>query len=336
MSHAIIDRHDRLRSTVSTSLASDTEQTNYRYCREIFRRPEDNVQPSGYTQAVDLWSVGCVTAVLLTCKSLFAEGDDYLNHVDGPEYYEALYNMVHADGWQHISTKAKDFIARCIALDESERITASQALRHIWLCHEGYADLMQAAYEHAIKDWKPRVKRSDFIEYIDTSDAVRRTAQADLVKHIADEVKSRHFNEFASPVASPMVPHRADANANTHAMQSLRINDDFPQIGDEEDPGHVEPCDLAPSVTQLQNVSSSQSQPSRLPHGHHDKRGKSTVDCSIAALAPPSTQVFTKAQGIRPFGTAAWPYEGTDESQIAEARYYDAASADRRRCGLSL
>ena len=269
-------------------MASGTEQTNYRYHREIFRRPEDNVHPSGYTQAVDLWSVGCVTAVLLTCKSLFAEGDDYLNHVDGPEHYEALYNMAHADGWQRISPKAKDFIERCIALDESERLTASQALRHSWFCHEGYADLIQAAYQHAIKDWKPRLKLSNVIEYIDTSNAVDRIARAGLVKQIANEVKSRHFNESTSSA----LPSRTPTRAHVHAMQSLRIHDIIPRIGADDDTANVEPSDLTPSVTQLRNVFNSQSPPSAVMNGHYDPRGDTMIDCSIAALAPPRAQAL--------------------------------------------
>ncbi|XP_066593295.1 uncharacterized protein [Prorops nasuta] len=101
--------------------------------REILGTP-DYVAPEilhyePITLAADMWSLGVTTYVLLTGFSPFGGETDQetfqnisLGEVDFPE-----------ELFDDISPQAKDFVAKLLLLDPSERMTARQSLRHDWL-----------------------------------------------------------------------------------------------------------------------------------------------------------------------------------------------------------
>ena len=88
---------------------------------------------SDYTTAVDMWSVGVITYVLLTGFHPFASEDDVetIKKVLAADYFfpDELF--------KDISPEAKDFIDRCLALDPKKRITAAEALQHPWITGGG-------------------------------------------------------------------------------------------------------------------------------------------------------------------------------------------------------
>jgi len=83
----------------------------------------------GYTNAVDIWSIGVVTYVMLCGSPPFYGNDDR----------EVFLKILQADykffspEWDSISTEAKDFIRVLLVLDPNRRPTASQCLDAPWI-----------------------------------------------------------------------------------------------------------------------------------------------------------------------------------------------------------
>lgn len=79
--------------------------------------------------ATDMWSVGVICYVLLSGMSPFMGDNDM----------ETMANVTRAtydfddEAFEPISDLAKDFIAKLLVRDQSERLTPSQCLKHPWL-----------------------------------------------------------------------------------------------------------------------------------------------------------------------------------------------------------
>ena len=87
---------------------------------------------TGYSDAVDLWSIGIITYVLLCGYPPFY----------AKEQRELFTQILNADyefpeeDWAQISEDAKDFIRHLLVVDPNERMTATQALHHKWLADD--------------------------------------------------------------------------------------------------------------------------------------------------------------------------------------------------------
>ncbi|KAK6492304.1 serine/threonine-protein kinase H1-like [Huso huso] len=82
-----------------------------------------------YTSAVDMWALGVITYILLSGSMPFED-----------ENRTRLYRMILkgkysfvGDPWPSVSNLAKDYINRLLTVDPSERMTATQALKHPWI-----------------------------------------------------------------------------------------------------------------------------------------------------------------------------------------------------------
>jgi serine/threonine protein kinase len=108
----------------------------------------------GYTKAVDMWALGCVTVVLLTGGSAFIDPKtgQYSEKLASECSLEQLNND---PDWKFVNKRSKNFVYRLIVLDEAERMTAKQALQHHWFTNEICKKSFEMNYESAIKDWKP-------------------------------------------------------------------------------------------------------------------------------------------------------------------------------------
>lgn len=146
---------------------------------------------SGYSQAIDIWSIGCVTAILLTNEHLFPDAPDLrANDVAIPHLRMNLSKLDNDRRWQSIGHRAKSFIRGCLATDENKRLTAKQCLALEWFQHPHYKAEFDAAYKHAIADWRPREYDDDVVEFIDTSHI--RIAREPTPE---EDTRSRHFDE---------------------------------------------------------------------------------------------------------------------------------------------
>ncbi|EEP79368.1 predicted protein [Uncinocarpus reesii 1704] len=109
----------------------------------------------GYTKSVDLWSLGCVTVVLLTGGSPFQdpETQQYSRKLAKECNLELLDNIKE---WSHVGPRAKGFVHGLLILDEKRRMTAKAALMHAWFTNSTHKEIFDRIYQKAISDWKPR------------------------------------------------------------------------------------------------------------------------------------------------------------------------------------
>ncbi|KAK5111201.1 hypothetical protein LTR62_005229 [Meristemomyces frigidus] len=185
-----------------------------------FRR--DPKHSRGYSKAIDIWSVGCLAGILLTGEAMpFLE--------DSQESTAWSLNFMHDDMhpkyslWCKASRAAKSFIEACLNIDEAQRPTAPEALQHDWFTNKYYGIELEAAYQRAIQDWRPRPANANLIEFIDTSEIPRNVEQVSSQSSplpYDTQVRSHHFgskmtNEYRpllaeaiskSPTTRPAVP----------------------------------------------------------------------------------------------------------------------------------
>ncbi|KAI1915371.1 hypothetical protein LOZ61_001770 [Ophidiomyces ophidiicola] len=133
----------------------------------------------GYTKSVDLWSLGCVTAVLLTGGSPF-------QHSSSQAYSRKLAqecnleSLERSDEWIKVGKRAKSFVRRLLVLDENLRMTAKESLQHEWFTNPSHKLAFNKIYQKEISDWKPR------------SDVLAGLKEPDIKSPMAHETLSSH------------------------------------------------------------------------------------------------------------------------------------------------
>lgn len=120
-----------------------------------------------------MWSLGCLTAALLIGTSIFVDPHDSAyrtNSTAAITTAAATCDLTKLDtepSWKGVSRQAKDFVKQVVRLDENERLSAEQALKHPWFSEGSRKALFQKSYEKAIEGWKPHRPGLDFIEDLD-------------------------------------------------------------------------------------------------------------------------------------------------------------------------
>lgn len=118
--------------------------------REVHRS-----NPRGYTKAVDLWSLGCVTAVALVGYVPF---DESSTSVSG-----GLANLDAELKSLDTGPYARDFLRKLLVLDESKRMEVKEALRHAWFTNPAHTRDFEERYRRVIQDWRPRTREEPVI-----------------------------------------------------------------------------------------------------------------------------------------------------------------------------
>ena len=118
---------------------------------------EIRLQQVGYTKAADLWSLGCVTAVLLTGSPAFDGQSDHIAQelVELKTYLKEL----EVDEW------ATDFVLNLLVRDVNKRLTAKEALCHFWFTNPVTGPEVQRRCRAAIQHWTPkRLERPEIVD----------------------------------------------------------------------------------------------------------------------------------------------------------------------------
>lgn len=83
-----------------------------------------------YGKAVDVWSIGVISYILLCGYPPFYDENDanlFAQILKGEFEFDSPY-------WDDISESAKDFIRQLMCVDVNKRYTCRQALQHPWIC----------------------------------------------------------------------------------------------------------------------------------------------------------------------------------------------------------
>ena len=178
---------------------------------EVYLRPDDQHAnfKSGYNEAVDVWSVGCLAGTLLTNAFLFPRdrtGHSHNSAHDDTADLTVAFNLKFLDtseDWQGASRKCKSFIRGCAMVDNSQRLTVAQALQHPWVAHPSFVAEMHAEYARAIADWTPRASPKDLIEYLRPALPNKEALESGYEARLQQEVRSHHFSSPTATVPGP-------------------------------------------------------------------------------------------------------------------------------------
>lgn len=189
-------------------------------------RPDEG-HHSGYNEAVDIWSVGCLTGTLLTNTFLFPrERTDHPQDAteDDPADLQVAFSLKFLDtssDWKRASGKCKSFIKGCAMVNDSQRLTVAQALQHPWVAHPSFAAAMHAEYARAIADWTPRANASDLIEYVKAPTSSVKPSDAGFEARLHQEVRSHHFPSEPTYTLGQFRSYGASARVGTSHQSRL-------------------------------------------------------------------------------------------------------------------
>lgn len=171
-SNLLIDNYGNLK-IADFGLARSYGEQGRRYTNRVvtlwYRPPELLLGANEYDASVDMWSVGCLLAELLTRKPLFpgrdeAEQLDLIFQITGspterewprwrslpqarlvsdsriyPDQLESYFRKLAAHQGAPCSHAVVDLIVQLLKLDPSKRLSATDALGHRWFQEEPYA-----------------------------------------------------------------------------------------------------------------------------------------------------------------------------------------------------
>ncbi|KAF3689404.1 Calcium/calmodulin-dependent protein kinase type 1G [Channa argus] len=122
-----------------------------------------------YSKAVDCWSIGVITYILLCGYPPFFEENEtrLFSKIMRAEY------AFHSPYWDDISESAKDFIRNLMEKSPMKRFTAEQALRHPWISGDTAKnlDIYHSVYEQmernfAKSKWKQAFNAASAIHHM--------------------------------------------------------------------------------------------------------------------------------------------------------------------------
>ena len=184
----------------------------------------------GYSKSVDMWSIGSITATLLTGDVIFTDRNHPDYNANPRAVIVALASVCDLSVlddedhplWSAISNRPKRFIKELLVLDEERRLTAAEALVHPWF--SSYAEDFEDVYLRSIKDWEPR----------------RKSAQ--LVEQIPRLIESTDTGQVQQVSSCPAHSLASSGPESTHSMlqklsasQCWRTNTPLPSIRDDYD-----------------------------------------------------------------------------------------------------
>lgn len=85
-------------------------------------------ETSSYTNAVDIWSLGCLIHAIITKETPFTDTRQLLHYVGGQSPFPEMRMLDNGT-----SSTAIKLIASLMAVQPEKRLTAEQALGHPWL-----------------------------------------------------------------------------------------------------------------------------------------------------------------------------------------------------------
>ncbi|GLE08443.1 hypothetical protein PINS_up019626 [Pythium insidiosum] len=154
-----------------------------------------------YGKAVDIWSIGVITYILLCGYPPFH--DDNHNALfkkikRGKYQFDSPY-------WDHVSDDAKDLIGKMLVVNPAERWTATQLLEHKWVTGREVATVHLTSALEELRRFNARRKFKTAIRIVQAANALTRGLKSQDSKSAPEETP-------AASVAAESVEVEVPAN----------------------------------------------------------------------------------------------------------------------------
>ena len=115
-----------------------------------------------------MWSIGCITVVLLTGGSPFVsrKTNQYCQELAQRCDLKQLDDDAE---WQHVGKRPKDFVQQLLVLNEEQRMNVKEAKQHSWFSNDFHRVDFEEVYHRATKHWRQRTLKTPIIERLDTN-----------------------------------------------------------------------------------------------------------------------------------------------------------------------
>uniref|UniRef100_A0A8C5RRL6 Calcium/calmodulin dependent protein kinase IG n=1 Tax=Laticauda laticaudata TaxID=8630 RepID=A0A8C5RRL6_LATLA len=152
------------------------------------------LQQKPYSKAVDCWSIGVITYILLCgYPPFYEETESKLFEKIREGYFE-----FDSPFWDDISESAKDFISHLLKKDPNKRFTCDKALRHPWIDGNTalYCDIypsvsVQIQKNFAKSKWKQAFNAAVVVHHMKKLHMNRHHAQDNVTSQVQVQITSR-------------------------------------------------------------------------------------------------------------------------------------------------
>ncbi|KAJ0023447.1 hypothetical protein NQD34_003346 [Periophthalmus magnuspinnatus] len=127
-----------------------------------------------YSKAVDCWSIGVITYILLCGYPPFFEDTEtrLFSKIMRAEY------AFHSPFWDDISESAKDFIRKMMEKDPTKRFNTEEALRHPWIAEDTAKD--QDIYHSVCEQMERNFAKSKWKQAFNATSAIHQMKKLQL------------------------------------------------------------------------------------------------------------------------------------------------------------
>ncbi|XP_026015495.1 calcium/calmodulin-dependent protein kinase type II delta 1 chain isoform X7 [Astatotilapia calliptera] len=177
-----------------------------------------------YGKPVDMWACGVILYILLVGYPPFWDEDQH-----------RLYQQIKAGAydfpspeWDTVTPEAKDLINKMLTINPAKRVTATDALKHPWICQRSTVASMMHRQEtvECLKKFNARRKLKGAI--LTTMLATRNFSAKSLLNKKPDGVKKRK-TDSAEHVGEPqttVIHNPADGNKESSESANTTIEDE--------------------------------------------------------------------------------------------------------------
>ncbi|KAK7880275.1 hypothetical protein WMY93_030642 [Mugilogobius chulae] len=176
-----------------------------------------------YSKAVDCWSIGVITYILLCGYPPFFEDSEtrLFSKIMRAEY------SFHSPFWDDISESAKDFIRNMMEKNPVKRFNTEEALRHPWIAGDTAKD--QDIYHSVCEQMERNFAKSKWKQAFNAATAIH-------------QMKKLHLSHSEPPSPPPQIviqnssqnplltPATVDSNGNPVPTHASDTNQDKPSI----------------------------------------------------------------------------------------------------------
>ncbi|KAK3526302.1 hypothetical protein QTP70_022690 [Hemibagrus guttatus] len=155
-----------------------------------------------YSKAVDCWSIGVISYILLCGYPPFYDENDskLFEQILKAEYeFDSPY-------WDDISDSAKDFISNLMQKDPEKRFTCDEALRHPWIA--GDTALCKNIHESVSRQMKKNFAKAKWRQAFNATAVIRHMKRLQLGSSLGssmDTTPHRTENQAPMPVKSQSI-----------------------------------------------------------------------------------------------------------------------------------